>query len=134
MSNSAPASTLQVGDENGFKPETTTIALVAENDFEHARAFLPEFGGYSDYQNYLDEREGLHFGLAMAGVEAVMLPLTVDSLLRWRERVRVFVAEREIWAPGSTRSLDADARDLWIGLGHRSAGEINKREPEMSVG
>ncbi|MGD0639386.1 MAG: hypothetical protein ABSC22_01445 [Roseiarcus sp.] len=78
----------------------TAIGIVADREFEPARAAIPELAGYFDYDDWLDGREGLQIGLAMAGGDATIVPVSLTSFLEWG---------RLTGAPLGERALDAFA-------------------------
>jgi hypothetical protein len=56
-----------------------TIGVIAEHEFERARAAISELAGYHDYEDWLDSRRGLQFGLAIAGVDANIVVVGLSS-------------------------------------------------------
>jgi hypothetical protein len=76
------------------------VGIVAEDDFADARAAIGELAGYCDYEDWLDARWGVQFGLAMAGVDARMVVVDLSSFLGWRDRTG---------KPADERALDAFA-------------------------
>lgn len=60
------------------------IGLFDESEFARARMKFADLAIYSDYQDWLDSREGLQIGLSMAGVEAKIVRVRLASFLRWR--------------------------------------------------
>jgi hypothetical protein len=80
-------------------PAIAIIAMVTEGDFEVARAALEELMEYADYEDYRDSRESLQIGLTTSGLDAVIVPLGLSSLLEWRKM---------------SRQVIGDAHDLWI--------------------
>jgi hypothetical protein len=83
------------------RPASTAIGLFDAADFDHARSQIPDLTAYCDYEDWRDAREGLRMGLAMAGVEAVLVSVRLDSFLRWR----AFAGR-----PNDEAALDAFAR------------------------
>lgn len=65
------------------RPASVAIGLFAAADFGRAQSQIPGLSSYSDYQDWRDAREGLQMGLAMAGVEAALVPVRLDSFLGW---------------------------------------------------
>lgn len=65
------------------QPASTAIGLFDAADFDHAQSQIPDLAAYSDYEDWRDAREGLQMGLAMAGVEAALVPVRLESFLKW---------------------------------------------------
>src|SRR5665213_3299952 len=64
-------------------PLSMAIGVFAAAEFARAQSLMPDLSPYCDYQDWRDAREGLQMGLAMAGIEAVLVPVGLDSFLRW---------------------------------------------------
>jgi len=82
------------------RSETAVIGLVAETEFQHARSAISDLARCADYDDWLDAREGLQMGLAMAGVDARIVKVTLSSFLEW---------SRLSGTPADERALDAFA-------------------------
>lgn len=63
--------------------QPVAIGLLAEREFERARASIPDLADYSNYWDWLDSREGLQIGLSMAGVDAPTVCVSLSSFLEW---------------------------------------------------
>ena len=63
--------------------QSVPVALFSHQDFRLARAIMPEFEAYSDYDDWLDSRYGRMMGLAMAGVETSLVSVTLADFLPW---------------------------------------------------
>ena len=61
------------------------IGRVGEDDFERARAEMPDVAAYVDYDDWLDALDGLQIGLSMAGVDATAVCVDLSAFLQWRE-------------------------------------------------
>jgi hypothetical protein len=59
------------------------IAALSPVDFERGRAVIPEFAEYSDYEDWVDCREGSFIGLATAGVETRLVAVSLRNFLSW---------------------------------------------------
>jgi hypothetical protein len=59
------------------------VAALDENDFERARAVIPDIALYADYQDWLDDRFGLTLGLCAGGADARMRSVRLSSFLIW---------------------------------------------------
>ncbi len=60
-----------------------TVGIFAEDEFERAQTAIGALAGYCDYQDWLDARCGLQFGLSLAGVEARIIVVGLSSFLEW---------------------------------------------------
>jgi hypothetical protein len=76
--------------------ETAVIGLVPESEFERARAAMPDLAGYFDYDEWLDCREGLQIGLAMAGVDATIVPISFAPFQEWSRLTGARLDERAL--------------------------------------
>ncbi len=94
--------------------QTRAIGLLDAGDFERARAEIADLASYVDYDDWLDAREGVQMGLAMAGVDAAT--------------VRVDVASLQEWSALTERPCDERALDAFAGL---AATMRNSSEPEV---
>ena len=59
------------------------IGMLSPQAFAVAAETIPAFSAYVHYEDWLDAREGLRMGLALAGVEAELTPVSLTALLRW---------------------------------------------------
>ena len=68
-------------DEN-----SASFALIKFDEFELARAVIPEFSSYRDYEDWLDFREGSALALSMAGVNTRLVQIELAAFLKWCRR------------------------------------------------
>lgn len=73
-----------------------TVGIVAEEEFERAQAAICALAGYCDYEDWLDARWGLQFGLALAGVEAKLVVVDLASFLEWCALTETSADERAL--------------------------------------
>lgn len=66
------------------RPASAAVGLFEAAEFARAQAEMPELAAWSDYEDWLDSREGLRMGLAMAGVDAQLVRVRLDSFRAWR--------------------------------------------------
>ena len=59
------------------------VALMSPAEFERARCAIPDFSDQYCYEDWLDCREGLFMGLAMAGVDSRLVNVSLDGFLNW---------------------------------------------------
>ncbi len=64
--------------------KTVAIGLLAESEFDQARASIADLADHRNYEDWLDSREGLQIGLSMAGVDATIVCVSLSSFLEWR--------------------------------------------------
>ncbi len=64
--------------------KTVAIGLLAESEFDQARASIADLADHRNYRDWLDSREGLQIGLSMAGVDATIVCVSFSSFLEWR--------------------------------------------------
>lgn len=62
---------------------TMKIGMLSLQAFAAAAETFPAFSAYADYEDWLDTREGLLMGLAFAGVDAELTPVSLTALLAW---------------------------------------------------
>ncbi len=84
MSVFGPDSNFYTLGDRDSQVKTVAIGLLAENEFEQARASVSDLADYRSYDDWLDSREGLQIGLAMAGVDAATACVSLSSFLEWR--------------------------------------------------
>ena len=96
------------------RSETAVIGLVAQTEFEHARSAIADLARCADYDDWLDAREGLQMGLAMAGVDARIVKVALSSFLEWSRL--------------SGASADERALDAFAGL-----VSVARNSPELRV-
>ncbi|MGD1015891.1 MAG: hypothetical protein ABR863_05550 [Roseiarcus sp.] len=72
-----------LGDGN-LQVKTVAIGLLAESEFEQARASISDLADHRNYGDWLDSREGQQIGLSMAGVNAATVCVSLSSFLEWR--------------------------------------------------
>jgi hypothetical protein len=59
------------------------IALLSADEFEGARAFIPELAQYRDYEDWLDHREGRFMGYSLGGAGAELFVVGLQGFLTW---------------------------------------------------
>ena len=59
------------------------IGLVVDDEFGRAREEIGFLADYPDFDSWLDRCEGLQIGLAMAGVDATIVPIRLGRFLEW---------------------------------------------------
>lgn len=69
------------------------IGILDAIGFGAARWFMPELQIYADYSDWLDMREGAQIGLAMAGVDARIVPVDFQRFISWCGDCRVDLTE-----------------------------------------
>jgi hypothetical protein len=69
--------------ESEARVQNSAIGLFAEREFARARAEIADLAGCLDYDDWLDSREGVQIGLAMAGVDATTVCVSLSSFLEW---------------------------------------------------
>lgn len=77
-----------------------TVGIFAEDEFERAQTAIAALADWCDYQDWLDARWGLQFGLALAGVEAEIVVVRLSPFLEWCSLTQ---------RPADERALDAFA-------------------------
>ncbi len=75
---------------------TAVIGVVAEREFESARASISGVADYLNYWDWFDAREGLQIGLSLAGVDAATVCVGVSSFLQWRDLTGASSDERAL--------------------------------------
>jgi hypothetical protein len=94
--------------DSGLDPETplfvnirpnrqvVVMAELAEKEFGWAQVVVPDLNEYASYEDWLDQREGLHIGQAMAGVDVRMTPVALSPFLAWCRLTRTKPSEYAI--------------------------------------
>ena len=59
------------------------VGVFEATEFSIARSVILGLRTYADYNDWLDVREGLQIGLAMAGVDARIIRIELSSFLAW---------------------------------------------------
>ncbi len=75
---------------------TAAIGIVAEPEFERAQATIRGLADYYDYEDWLDARWGLQFGLSLAGVDAKIVVVSLSSFLEWCSLTKTSADERAL--------------------------------------
>jgi hypothetical protein len=57
------------------------VGMLSLEAFAVAAETIPAFFAYADYKDWLDAREGLLMGLAFAGSDAELTPISLTALL-----------------------------------------------------
>ena len=61
------------------------VGILDAAGFDAARSLMPELQRYADYSDWLDVREGVQVGLAMAGVLVRIVRIDLDRFVSWCE-------------------------------------------------
>jgi hypothetical protein len=94
--------------------ETVIIGLVTEKEFQRAQSAIPDLARCCDYDDWLDAREGLQIGLAMAGVDARIVPVNLSSFLEWSRLSGMSADERALDAFALLASAARNSSDLRV--------------------
>jgi hypothetical protein len=73
---------------------TAAIAVISEEEFAWAQVVIPELAAYSDYQDWLDCREGFQIGLSASGVDVKMVSVVLSPFLAWCRLTGAAAGER----------------------------------------
>jgi|SRR5579872_7480458 hypothetical protein len=86
-------SMITVGDQNdeaavsvfldSSSKTVAVIPLISADEFDRAKTAIPEWKDYSGYEDWRETCEGFQIGLAMAGLDVKMIPVTLASFLSW---------------------------------------------------
>jgi hypothetical protein len=97
-----------------FESSHIVAAYLSEADYRLARRIVPEMRAFKDYEDWLDFRVGMFWGLGMAGFTVDLISVDLAEFAQWRRTTST--------AP-SISALDrfARSRDLRV-LGHTNAG------------
>jgi len=60
-------------------------AYLTEGDYRLARMIVPEMSAFEDYEDWLDFRTGVFWGLEMAGFTVNLVPVDLSEFAIWRE-------------------------------------------------
>ncbi len=82
--------------ESEARVRNAAIGILSDREFQAARAAMPDLAGCLDYDEWLDSREGLQIGLAMAGVDASIVPVGLTSFLEWGRLTGARLDERAL--------------------------------------
>jgi hypothetical protein len=72
------------------------IALILRDDFPHAKILMRHLDAYVDYDDWLDEQEGIQIGYSMAGLDAKIVIISVVSFLEWCDRCQIRPSEQNL--------------------------------------
>jgi len=86
--NSAAAAEL---DDAVSTPDSRHVvaADLAEGDYRLARMLVPELSAFEDYDDWLDFRTGMLWGLEMAGFTVSLVRLRLDEFVVWCEKISI---------------------------------------------
>jgi hypothetical protein len=70
------------------------IPLISADQFDWAQTVIPEWKEYSGYEDWRETCEGFQIGLAMAGVDVKMIPISLGSFLSWCRDTKTPPSER----------------------------------------
>ena len=59
-------------------------AYLTEGDYRLARMIVPEMSTFEDYEDWLDFRTGVFWGLEMAGFTVNLVPVDLSEFAIWR--------------------------------------------------
>jgi hypothetical protein len=85
--------------------QTIVIALIPNDEFLRAQRNIPDLRAYADYDDWCESREGLRMGLAMAGIDGRVVPVTLTSFLAWCRLTGASPTERALDTFASTITL-----------------------------
>ncbi len=76
-----------------------SISLLGRSDFDEARAVIEGFG-WTSFDDYRSERDGLAIGLASAGQRSFLVPISIAHFMNWwgRRAARTGPDELEVFA------------------------------------
>jgi len=72
------------------------VAALGEDDFQDARAAIPDFAQSLDYEDWLDDRYGLTVGLCSSGVDARIVTVDLSTFLAWCRSVGSAPTEKNL--------------------------------------
>ena len=72
------------------------LATISEEAFPNARACISGLDKYADYEDWLDCRQGVQMGLAMAGVEVRTIPIEIALFIDWCRETRTRPSEASL--------------------------------------
>src|ERR1700728_563019 len=64
-------------------------AYLTEGDYRLARMIVPEMSTFEDYEDWLDFRTGVFWGLEMAGFTVNLVPVDLSEFAIWRETTSI---------------------------------------------
>ena len=94
------ACTPQAAESQGSAPKF--VGIVDAAGFNAARSLMPELQQYADYSDWLDVREGIQVGLAMAGVFVRIVRIDLDCFVLWCEAAGLRPSELALDAYAAT--------------------------------
>jgi hypothetical protein len=96
--------------------ETAVIGLLERKEFAWAQTVLSDLNHYADYEDWVDSRESLQFGLVIAGVDARIAAVDLRRVLMWCRLSDVLPSERSLnaFAAMSSRFRDASAAFAYV--------------------
>jgi hypothetical protein len=63
--------------------QVVVMAELDDREFARAQVIVPDLNAYRDHDDWLDYREGLQIGQAMAGIDVRMTPIALSPFLVW---------------------------------------------------
>ena len=75
------------------RPQPRVIGVLKDSDFNRLKCEGVHFPFPDQYDDWLDEREGLSVGLSAAGVRTVMITVDLDRFLTWCRKEAVPIGE-----------------------------------------
>ena len=81
--NSAPAAE-RIDAAPTLESSHIVAAYLTETDYRSARMIVPEMGAFKDYEEWLDFRVGMFWGLEMAGFTVELVSVDLAEFATWR--------------------------------------------------
>lgn len=82
--NSAPAAE-RIDAAPTLESSHIVAAYLTEADYRLARMIVPEMSAFKDYEDWLDFRTGMFWGLEMAGFTVELIPVDLAEFATWRQ-------------------------------------------------
>lgn len=82
---SSPAAAEFIGAISTADSNHVVAAYLTEGDYRLARMIVPEMSTFEDYEDWLDFRTGVFWGLEMAGFTVNLVPVDLSEFAIWRE-------------------------------------------------
>jgi hypothetical protein len=85
------------------------VAVMSQVDFERARDAVSGFSRHFNYEDWLDCRHGLSFGLSISGVDACLVTVALEDFLHWCEERGLRPSETAFEAYGQSTKAQENA-------------------------
>ena len=82
--NSAPAAE-RIDAAPTLESSHIVAAYLTETDYLLARMIVPEMSAFKDYEDWLDFRTGIFWGLEMAGFTVELISVDLAEFVTWRQ-------------------------------------------------